>query len=603
MPNLVSRDLFARAAELIDSRLNQLGRGRRLTSDELKAYSARSPVVGWCFSVGFEAEPDQRIDILAGFDFPCTRPLIAVSRDHFMHWPHVEMDGVVCSLPNSATHNPYDPISVVERLLGETATLIEECSRGLRTGDFRSEFLSYWNRTVDNSSPKIFSLLSSFSGSRTIVVWRGTNHYLIADSAAQAEGWIRRSYRGNKTQFSAEDALMIVLPTPLIPAEYPANSSDLLRLIRERCSGAIDLLAPLVLDDAQQLVVIICAPTQNGPALAGVEVSPPIASNILGRRTEVMNRGFRRGKVPESLSLARYFGPASRLQRFMVERADRVWIHGRGRDERATKLTSSKVAVFGIGSVGGFVAEHLASAGVGDLTLIDPEELVFANVGRHILGANSQGRSKALEVAELLQTRFPHHQIKGSCTTAQTFARDNQDTIANLDLIICVTGDWPTDTFLNELYLESATPRVLFGWTEPHAVAGHAVLLSNRNGCLRCHFSDTGICDLSVSVWDNETQLQEPACGGVFQPYGPVELAMTNAMISSVALEALGGELEGSVHRLYSTDQKTISRLGGRLSDKWLETITGVDRDLKLTKTLRWAPNPECPRCGRGTSC
>jgi hypothetical protein len=78
---------------------------------------------------------------------------------------------------------------------------------------------------------------------------------------------------------------------------------------------------------------------------------------------------------------------------------------------------------------------------------------------------------------------------------------------------------------------------------------------------------------------------------------------MTNAMISSVALEALGGELEGAVHRLYSTDQKTISRLGGRLSDKWLETITGVDRDLRLTKTLRWAPNPECPRCGRGTSC
>jgi sulfur-carrier protein adenylyltransferase/sulfurtransferase len=601
LPETQPRDLFARAIELVDNRVQQLGRARRLTCNELKAYRGRSAVIGWRISVGFASESAQGIDILAGVDFPYSRPLIAVSRDHFMHWPHVEEDGIVCSFPESATHNPYDPVSVVERLLGETASLIDECSQGIRMEDFRSEFLSYWNRTVDRSSPKVFSLLSNFRGSRLIVVWRGVDHYLIADAAVQAQNWLKRRYSGDKTRFSVEDALMICLPTPLLPHEYPGSSSDLLRLIQERCSDAAHFLLPLVLHDAEQLIVIMGAPTQNGPALAGLKVSPPVASNILGRQTEVMNRGFRPGNVPTKLSLARFFGPESRLEHLSVERADASWIHGRDRDERAKQLNGAKVAIFGIGSVGGFVAEHLASAGVGDLKLVDPELLTFANSGRHILGVNCRGKSKALEVAELLQARFPHHEIKGFCTTAQTFLREAN--IANLDLIVCVTGDWATDTFVNERYVHAGVPRVLFGWTEPHAVAGHGVLLSDRPGCLRCHFDDAGSCKPRVTEWDEATQIQEPECGGIFQPYGPVELGMINAMISSVALEALVGELCGSVHRIYAADQRTVSRLGGRFSDQWREASAGSDGDSRIVKTLGWAPNLDCPSCGGGTCC
>jgi hypothetical protein len=363
------------------------------------------------------------------------------------------------------------------------------------------------------------------------------------------------------------------------------------------------LLASVVLRDAKHLIVIMAAPTQNGPALAGLRVSPPVASNILGRQTEVMNRGFRPGNVPKSLLLARYCGPESRLEHLAIDRADAAWIHGRARDERTTKLNGAKVVVFGIGSVGGFVAEHLASAGVGDLTLVDPEYLTFANAGRHILGANSHGKPKALEVAALLQVRFPHHEIKGFRTSAQTFLRENEATIANMDLIVCVTGDWATDIFINERYVHSALPKVLFGWTEPHAVAGHGVLLSDWNCCLRCHFDDAGTFELRVSQWDEETQLQEPACGGIFQPYGPVELAMINAMISSVALEALGGELVESVHRVYATDQTTVSKLGGRFTDKWLDVIAGIVDQPRIIKTLRWAANPNCRCCGGGALC
>ena len=518
-----------------------------------------------------------------------------------MQWPHVEQDGVVCAFPESATHKPSDPVSVVERLLGETVSLIDECSQGTRTEDFRSEFLSYWNRTVDKSSPTVFSLLSTFDGSRMIVGWRGSNHYLIADAAVDTQAWLSRRYSDGTTRLSVDDALLIRLPTPLLPYEYPGSSSDLLRLIQERCPDAVPLLPRFVAQDTNQLIVIMCAPTQHGPALAGLRISPPSASNILGRRTEVMNRGFRPGNVPTGLSLTRFFGRESRFEHLTVERADASWIHGRDRDERAKKLHGATVAIFGIGSIGGFVAEHLALAGVGDLKLVDPELLTFANSGRHILGANSHGKSKALRVAEILQARFPHHQIKGFLDTAQNFLGENNATIPKLDLIVCVTGDWAVDSIINERFVHAAVPKVLFGWTEAHAVAGHAVLLSDRPGCLRCHFDEDGRCKIRLTDWDSATQLQEPACGGIFQPYGPVELGMINAMISSVALDALVGEFLGSFHRIYVTDERTVTKMGGQFSEYGRQVGAGTAGDLRTTRTLGWVLNPECPSCGAGS--
>jgi len=520
-----------------------------------------------------------------------------------MHWPHIEADGIVCALPESATHNPYDPVSVLDRLLGETASLIDECSQGLRMEDFQSEFLSYWSRTVNSSSTKIVSLMLTFESSRLIAVWRGTEHYLIADTGGQAAEWLRRRYADHEGTFLTEEALLVTLARPLFPHEYPMNALDVLRVIRERCSSAMGFLSAFISRRTECLLVIFYAPTQNGPAIAGVKISLPVASNVLGRKTEPMTQGFRPGKVPIDLSLARYFGSKSRLERVIVERADAMWIHGRDHDIRTKQLHNSKVAIFGIGSIGSFVAEHLAAAGVGNLILIDPETLTFANTGRHLLGADNQGKPKALEVAKLLRRRFPHHHIEYFCMTAQEFIRENKVIINGLDLVVSVTGNWETDTFVNDRYVQALLQRVLFGWTEPHAVAGHAVLLTGRDSCLCCHFDAAGRCDLRISQWDEETYQQEPACGGIFQPYGPVEIAMTNAMIASVALEALCGKLTGSVHRVYATDQKTIGELGGRYTDKWRELMPSVDDDLKISKTLLWRSNPECLRCGGKISC
>ena len=53
--------------------------------------------------------------------------------------------------------------------------------------------------------------------------------------------------------------------------------------------------------------------------------------------------------------------------------------------EALAKLSSSRVAIFGIGGVGGHVVEALARSGVGTLDLIDNDAVSLTNLNRQIM--------------------------------------------------------------------------------------------------------------------------------------------------------------------------------------------------------------------------
>ena len=57
--------------------------------------------------------------------------------------------------------------------------------------------------------------------------------------------------------------------------------------------------------------------------------------------------------------------------------------------EAVEKLTRARVAVFGIGGVGGYTLEALARAGIGQLDLIDSDTVSRSNINRQILATQS----------------------------------------------------------------------------------------------------------------------------------------------------------------------------------------------------------------------
>ena len=62
------------------------------------------------------------------------------------------------------------------------------------------------------------------------------------------------------------------------------------------------------------------------------------------------------------------------------------------------KLQNSKVAVFGIGGVGGHAAEAIVRAGIGQIDLIDFDSVSLSNINRQIVALHSTVGKKKVEV-------------------------------------------------------------------------------------------------------------------------------------------------------------------------------------------------------------
>ncbi len=64
-------------------------------------------------------------------------------------------------------------------------------------------------------------------------------------------------------------------------------------------------------------------------------------------------------------------------------------------DDSSEKLAAARVAVFGIGGVGGYVVEALARGGVGQLDIIDDDVISVTNINRQIIAnVNNIGQRK-----------------------------------------------------------------------------------------------------------------------------------------------------------------------------------------------------------------
>lgn len=76
------------------------------------------------------------------------------------------------------------------------------------------------------------------------------------------------------------------------------------------------------------------------------------------------------------------------------------------------KLNNSRVAVFGVGGVGGYVCEALARSGVGKLDLIDMDTVSLSNINRQIIALKSTvGRYKTEVMKERILDINPEAEI------------------------------------------------------------------------------------------------------------------------------------------------------------------------------------------------
>ncbi len=78
------------------------------------------------------------------------------------------------------------------------------------------------------------------------------------------------------------------------------------------------------------------------------------------------------------------------------------------------RISATRVAIFGIGGVGSYVAEALARVGVGEIDLIDGDTVSVTNINRQIIALTSTvGRDKVEVMRERILDINPRCRVRG----------------------------------------------------------------------------------------------------------------------------------------------------------------------------------------------
>ena len=574
----------------------------RLLPEATERYADHGYTVGWEVPTVFSDGICRVLHVVVDRDFPYTPPRIAVADGPDpLAWPHLEEHGLLCVLPPETAVSSRAPVDVAAYVLGEACRLIEESISGSNVGEFRQEFLSYWALAADESAPRFLSTLDPKCQNQQIAVWRGKKVRVAGESRDALGRWLGRwgatPGKGGKYRFF--DAVLLWLPEPLAPAEYPNTAADVWMLARQHSPHAARVLENLATRRMNEIDVVLGAPTERGSCFGALVLRRPRRSAGSKRGGDPLAKGFRPGRVPGWLAMKRYCSAGTKPRRAKVKRADHLWIHGRDQDQRQACLREARVAVLGCGSLGGPLARLLAQAGVGNLLLVDPATLDWPNVGRHALGARSVGQSKARDLARETARAFPH---LGDVSSRKKRVGLGEDTLTEevrtCDLIVSTMGNWAAESFLNDAQQETrGFPPIVYGWMEPHAAAAHAVVVPGGGACLRCGVDDKGRPNLTVTDWlDGGDSLQEPTCGALYTPYGPAELCWAHALISEIVVDAIVNQPTRAHHYIWIGRRGRVAEVGGTWASRWIGEM-GDPGPGGFTVDRPWPRSLVCPVC------
>ena len=127
--------------------------------------------------------------------------------------------------------------------------------------------------------------------------------------------------------------------------------------------------------------------------------------------------------------------------------------------EGQEKLLEAHIAIIGLGGLGSPSAMYLAAAGVGELTLVDGDELDLTNLQRQIAHQEHNiGINKTLSAKETLHRLNPEPVI--NCVNNQLHDMQLEQLIKKVDLVIDATDNFDSRFEINKTCFKHKTPLV-----------------------------------------------------------------------------------------------------------------------------------------------
>lgn len=235
-------------------------------------------------------------------------------------------------------------------------------------------------------------------------------------------------------------------------------------------------------------------------------------------------------------------------------------------------LANSRIAVLGVGGLGGWSALNLACVGVGEMLLLDFDRVELSNLNRQVLFSESDiGRYKAVAAGERLKAFNSAMRIETSLRRLDSEAAV-AETIAGYDLVIDAC-DWPAheiEHWINSACFAARIPFIAMSHFPPVARVG-PLYVPEVTGCFVCqeigYRRTYPLFDVAIEQQRGKTSPAAtlgPACG------------------------MIGGQIGLDVmHQLTGLAQPSTLGVGHTFDLRTME----VEREPVV-------PEPSCPVCG-----
>jgi bacteriocin biosynthesis cyclodehydratase domain-containing protein len=236
------------------------------------------------------------------------------------------------------------------------------------------------------------------------------------------------------------------------------------------------------------------------------------------------------------------------------------------------RLHEAKVAVLGVGGLGGWAAWSLATCGIGEMWLVDGDRVEISNLNRQILYTEADlGLLKVEVAAARLRAFNPAARITATARRLGSVA-EIADFIDGADVVIDAI-DWPAfevELWCNQACFEAGIPYITMSHFPPFARVG-PLYVPGVTGCYVCQ----GI------AWRREYPLLDAAIDAQRAKPSP-------AATIGPACGLIGGQIGMEVMHL--------------LTGLSVPSTQGISHiyDLRTMEVEREpvVPVPECPICG-----
>jgi len=267
--------------------------------------------------------------------------------------------------------------------------------------------------------------------------------------------------------------------------------------------------------------------------------------------------------------------PAAELERFdrQLRYFSDVGTGGITPSECQERLREAKVAVLGVGGLGGWSALALACTGVGEMRLIDGDRVEVSNLNRQVLYSEADvGELKVERAAARLNAFNSSTKITAEARRLES-EEDIAEFVAGADVVIDA-ADWPAhdiERWCNSACFAAGIPYITMSHFPPIARVG-PLYVPGKTGCFVC---------------------QEI---GYRREYPLFDIAVEQRRAKPSPAATLG---------------PACSLIGGQVAMETMHLLTGLAKpatqgvahiyDLRTMEVKREpvVPEPECPVCGQ----